>query len=216
MFKRLLVVGAVLLVAGGASAQVNDFETEFSGASNPNGVWTYRSVDIPSANSAGVNMVFPDNCCGNTLWQDADGPPGPAAGRDTFSVIGSGLMHPGTSTDALLGYIYPGSATNPVTVDVSLSDGNATAGGDGKIVSFWVNDSQVGSSIVLPDQHPAAVPFNTTVPMSPGDVFVIRANQGGSNSFDSIGVSATFTVVPEPGSLALFLLGLPLFGRRFR
>jgi hypothetical protein len=175
----------------------------FSTTSNPSGPWSYQSALIGALPSTATNMVYPDMV---NLQSWATTFP-----TDVYCLIGpNGLMHPGNETDSLLGFIYPLSYSATVFVSVTSRDDEHNPSSDGKLLSLWLNDTQLRSQF-LPGDYAGEFDMRDFVTMNPGDKLYLRLNRGSNNinfgdsQLESITV--TQTSVPEPAALLLFGLG---------
>ena len=213
--SRLVALGALAsaIAAPAQAAFVHEHVTEFSTASNPNGVWEYRTAGDGVVNSASVLDAGLDTCCGGANWN---------GNGDTFNLIGQNVMHPGDHSDAILTFVYPDAFAAPVAVHFDFGDLQTPCGGNGARFTFSLNDTLVFTQLV-PDSFSSDIVVNLLSAMAPGDKFFIRLDRGpGTNNFcdgcSLVSAKFTSTTVPEPASLGLLsLLGLPavsLFRRR--
>lgn len=203
----LAALTAVLLRASAADAIQQFFSYNnvagFSSTSNPSGPWSYQSLLIGASPSTATNMVFPDMV---NLQSWATTFP-----TDVYDLIGpNGLMHPGNQTDSLLGFIYPLDHAATVGITVDSRDDEFNPSSDGKLLSMWLNNSQLASQF-LPGDYSGDILWQQSLTMHPGDRFNLRLNRGSNNinfgdsQFEF--VTITQTSVPEPDSFALLGLG---------
>jgi hypothetical protein len=108
----------------------------------------------------------------------------------------------------MLGFIYPLNYSATVAINVASSDPDPTLSSDGKLLSMWLNNTQLASQF-LPGNYSGNIPWQDSLTMHPGDRFYLRLNENTNNSADSQHefVTITQTSVPEPGSLILLGLG---------
>jgi hypothetical protein len=123
--------------------------------------------------------------------------PGPAGEYAILRVTNSVITVP--QTISLTGLFW-GEDTHGTTTDVHILQ-NGAAIFNGNVNGFGT---------------PSNVPFNLTVSINPGDTLDFAVGRGnGNHNADSTGLTANWTVVPEPsGVLMLGMTGMALLKRR--
>jgi hypothetical protein len=201
---------AVALSSAVAHATSFDPAADFSLAGNPNGPWSYgysQSLGgplIPHAGSgdfSGLQFWNTDFSIG-LPWvaRNSTATPMNWAGTTTFAP-GALSLHPGPNGQvALLRF------TVPATGQYSLSGafyGQDYVGPTTTDVHLLLNGVSIFDGVVT--DFGTGVPFNTSLTLAGGSFLDFAVGFGGNQTYlyDSTGLSATITAVPEPTALAL-------------
>jgi PEP-CTERM motif-containing protein len=124
-------------------------------------------------------------------------------------------MHPGPGTvESIVQWTAPAAGMYSISGFFELLDDHA----NGVFVKIYDNNTPEFTPL-LPLTGPAAPPstpggkdsFALTLSLNPGDVIYFGVNNAGNYFYDSTGLAATITAVPEPTSLSLFASGLAGF-----
>ena len=221
-------------------ATAYDLKTEWSDAANPNGVWTYReganalphvaswqstlggwSVAQPGwaksengsdrlpfwFNSNGSETFAHDFLAGDIVVHTTD----PANG------VGSGVANviwtsPDAGTASITGGVWMGRDIGRANDWQILKNGAPLTGG-----SIFSGDAFSRATPFLLTAGSGGASAVTNIPIAVGDTLELRFTLAGtSGSGDFVGTNFTVnTVVPEPGIMAIALIGaVPLLARR--
>ena len=206
-----ILVGAL---ATGAMAQTYDAANDFSAANNPNGVWTFGyentfagafNVSTNQASGSGI-----DSWRGNNV---GDGNPG-AYHNSLGTTVDIGtvewdpnqlILHPGPSGEYSIAR-FTAPTTGLYTVSASFigqDDGQGTT----TDVHVLQNNVSVYDNLVLGFHNANSTSFTTT--LTAGDTLDAAVGFGPNNNFgyDSTGVGFTIQAAPEPGTIAVLVLG---------
>ena len=209
-------------------AQDYDFEAEYSTTSNPGSVWSYRyQAGTPQQLRDGnydLLTTLEDNFAGlgagfsawhmPTLLAPLVGLNGTA---NSFNIGGAGPIEPGES------FLSPGFLelavvqwTAPFSgiIDIAYGFADRQTGGDG--IAWFVDKGDASGNLAAGtynDGGNTGVLHILGLSVVAGDQinFVIDAQQAlgvGDNSADLTRLYAHITVIPEPGTVALVVVGL--------
>ncbi len=223
IYLSSLILGTMGSLQGVSADVVYDASTGFSTTANPNGVWTYGSST--TLGSTFIQGVTHGKSFGIDYWVN------------DFNVSSPSITHNGTSgaiqyanitwQPGQLGF-HPGSSgqnavirfTAPSAESYSLS--SAFKGLDRTPTTTDVHVLLNGVSLFngVVNGFGSGPTFSNILSLSVGDKidFSVGYGSNGTNLFDTTGLTATLTVVPEPsGSLAFALGSLMVasyYGRR--
>ena len=213
-----------------AQASVYNAVTDFSSTSNPNGTWTYGYgvTGTPgsfTAFSSESSTLYP----GANVWYTTTpgynlpivgkSPLGTTccAGGTTVTVPNNVLwMHPGStlnsspSVDSIVEWTAPSTGT--YLISGSFEQLDTTGNGDGVKGIVDINGNVVYSQTVGPTPAYPNEPqhtFSYTSFLTAGETVLFGVNDGGNGNFfyDSTGLQATVSSVPEPSTWAMMILG---------
>ena len=220
--KKLALISTVAILGLIAIAQPNaahasDVTADFSGTSNPNGVWSYGSswtiggsfvLDTIKTNS--VDGIGLTGWLANPSVGGADGSPyvayngtaGPITNNhNTVYQPGQLAIVPGFTNDyAVVRYTAPSAGTFNIA---STFSGLSTLGDDVNVY-ILTNGVPMFSSSVVGSPDPASFSGTRTLALGETVDFVVAtAIPDGVNYETTTLFSATVTTVPEPGVLGL-------------
>ncbi len=200
-----IAAGAALFlgtIGAAGAATIADFVNDFSTTTNTPGDWSYGAI----ASFGGALTLFPNH------YQDVsrdDWNPGgrtPLVGRlNPGFGTPAGLLHPGSGgiyADAR--YIVPADVVAEISVSFAIGDPSTTTDGHVLLNGVSLFDTPIDAA------HPASA-FLTTISLHTGDILDFIAGDGGNGvQFDTTLFSATLSegVLPEPGTLAVLIMGL--------
>jgi hypothetical protein len=209
---------AALALATSTSAQTYDATADFGIGSNPNGVWTYGVtttvggtldlLSVPSSTSAFLFWNHPTLNDLNTPLIAKNISGGPIANIPN----GFLTLHPGPTTQAVLRF------TAPTTASYSLST-QFFSGDLGETTGFVLHNGTTLFSDTTTSDSPS---FGATLTLQVGDTLDIVVDKGADDYlFDNTPVTLVLqnvsTAAPEPATVALFLpSGLVWLVRRRR
>jgi hypothetical protein len=223
---------ALALASGAAQASLYDAVGDFSSTTNPSNQWTYgygvtgssfkaytqeSSTLYPGANvwyttTPGYNLPIVGHSDSGTTC---------CTGGITVTVPPDVLwMHPGStlngssSVDSIVEWTAPASGTYLISGFFEQLD--TTGNGDGVRAIVDVNGHTVYSPTVGPNSPYPGPPykFSYTTALNAGQTVLFGVNDGGNGNFyyDSTGLSATISSVPEPATWAMMILGFAGMG----
>jgi len=215
--RRLLFIAALLggMTARAKAGQIYDAAADFSIASNPNGVWSYGS----SLTLGGTLSLYAhhDNVSGIDLWRDQTDPNVSHNGTNNAITINSATWQPGELA------FHPGPNgqfsvirfTAPTVGSYSLDaafSGIDFIGPTTTDVHVLHNGTSIFDGTVL--AYGPGPTFSSTISLSTGDTidFAVGFGPDGNYGFDSTGIAATLTAVPEPSGLLMLTLGIGIVG----
>jgi hypothetical protein len=231
LFSLVVAAMVTVLIPGISNATIWNDVTDFS-SSNPSGAWRYGD-GITGTPSFFLYTAFSTACdgfSGVSCWQP---PPAdvmfgvPVVGINTTGstldfatvVLPTDVLwvHPGVSTDSIVQWTAPAAGIYSISGFFEMLDTAPPPQGHPVFVGIYDNSTpEFGGSLFLPRASPPDTPgqkdpFSLTLSLNAGDVISFGVNNGGSVFFDSTGLAATITTVPEPTSLSLFASGLAGF-----
>ena len=157
---------------GGAGTTTNTFTTDFSGTQGPR--WYYLNED-------GSQMTYSSG-----LW----------SGNQLYKGVWNNGFHPGTTTDAVVKYVVPG--TGSVRIVGSFYDLD-TGGGNGVICAIEKNGvSVVGGPYSIANGDTTGYTYDITNSVTDGDYFTFTVAPIGGNSNDSTSLNPVITYTPQP------------------
>jgi PEP-CTERM motif len=227
--RVLLAATAALGIAGAAGATTYDAVADFS-TSSSTGIFSYGTgvtgTDFTPYTNFNLNCLGAGTACWQTAMPILEVPA--VVKNTTGATLNPGtvvlptdvlLVHPGQSTDSIVRFTVPVTGTYHVSGFFEILDTNPT--GVNAIIA--VDDLSIVASVPL--QFPAAThpgtpgasfPFSGTFFAPAGTFIDYGVNNAGNFLNDSVGLSLTFTTVPEPASWALMLVGFGAGGVALR
>ncbi len=203
----LAAVFLFLMAAPAAFATTWSAQSDFSAASNPNGVWSYgwsdtlagtlHLYDKVSTSSSGVAWYDPGNSVLGTpsVWKNT--------GSSTSYGVAPGdiSLAPGANySDCIVKWVSP--------VSGKINIGGMFGAGDSGAMSYYVSVDGVSKYQWLNASGDES--FNFTQAVSSGDIidFVVGPSTGGSFYYGNTPLNVTIQPVPEPATFLLFGAGL--------
>lgn len=221
---------STLMSVSAVSAQVYDAASDFSLASNPNGVWQYGITSTNSLDSPFILDTFQETYGPVEFWGVANtvylgGPPFVSHNTSNMEIEygsvrwqpGQILMHPGQNGEySVLRWTAPSAGTLFVQTSFIGQDVETTT----TDVHVVHNDTSLFDGNV--NGYLNSTSFTGTIQVAANDTLDIAVGYGnGQFHNDSTGVRAHFTLVPAPSAWMTALLGaVPgvsvLLRRRYR
>lgn len=221
----LVAAMATVFSPGISNATIWNDVTDFS-SFNPSGAWRYG--DGITGTTFFLYTAFSTTCdgvSGISCWQPPVTMFGvPVVGMNTTAstidfatvVLPNDVLwvHPGVSTDSIVQWTAPAAGIYSISGFFEVLDTAPPPQGHRIFVGIYDNSTpEFGGSLFIPRASPPNTPgqkdpFSLTLSLNAGDVISFGVNNGGSVFFDSAGLAATITTVPEPTSLSLFASGL--------
>jgi hypothetical protein len=200
--RALVILAACATVLAAGHANAYDAASDFSTASNPNGVWRYGY----SIGSGYAYLSF--DVASSTSWSSSTyqslGAPAiwlPAPASLTLN------LHPGPDpySPAILRFTAPASGTYAYAVQFFAGDSGVMNGG------VFVNGNTASPLVYFASTN--ANPGNSgTVLLLAGDTLDVTVGNNGSFFFGTTPVAFSISAVPEPAPAALLLAGLAVLG----
>ena len=142
----------------------------------------------------------------------------PTSFADTVTIPGNAVfLHPGANAgeDGIANFIAPKTST--YSFSGAFTRYSTVNGGDGVNVSVLGNGSTLSSgSISNGAGYGASSAFNGTVQLAAGQALTFAVNRNGEYQYDSTGLAAAISVVPEPATWAMMILGMGAVGGMLR
>jgi hypothetical protein len=222
---RVGLVAALLALPAAANAVSWDVAADFS---NP--VFAYGS-GVNGSSFTALPTYLPDNCFGVSGLACYQSAPfsHPVIAKKSGSAYNSGgvfiptdtlYLHPADGqpgTDALVSFTATAASTHRLSGFFQRQD--TTNNGDGTAVSIFssTNPSALFSAVLPGTSWGSQTSFGTIdVFLNAGQSVTFGVANNGSYQFDSTGLSATITAVPEPAQWTLMIGGFGLAGGALR
>ncbi len=202
----------VLSLTSAAQATVYDVFSDFSLASNPNGVWTYG---YETTLGGALNLYDSPVTSGYEIWRSTVvqslGAPAdwinPTASTIGVTPAHTAAFHPGPSGEFSI-YRFTTPSTGSYVLS-SIFSGIDRGGADVHILN---NGTPIFTANITGGSTSS---FGNTLSLTAGDLIDFAVGFGTDNSFffDSTGIAATLSTaggasVPEPASIVLLGIGL--------
>ena len=214
-----LSLSGLLIWTMTVQAQSFDLKTDWSDASNPNGVWRYRQgTTVLSSSTWAFDFTAQPAWLGGTpaVWLKTQS----TAGFDV--VVGDVVTHTATNTNPLTNTVW----TSPAAGTIDINGGVWMIREIGRSNDWFIrhNGSLLSSgSLSSGDPFNRASPFDldtgsggvlNNIAVNAGDQIEISFQTTGNLAGDYVGVNfgIILTAVPEPGSLALMGLAASAAG----
>ena len=203
----VLLFVALIATVGAAQAASFDAFTDFSTASNPNGVWTYGFET-----TLGGALTLYDQPSGTTVWRHSvvQSLGAPADFIAPMTTPTTAAFHPGpTDQFSVFRFTAPSAAAYSLSSSFSPLDSTTTD------VHVLLDNVSIFDGIVDATHSPT---FSTLLALSTGETVDFAVGWGENQNFfsDSTALTATLRTVEavaEPGTLALLGTGLIALSR---
>ena len=222
LLKPLAAAILAFSAFGASAVTVYDLGAEFSGTSNPSGVWSYgetngfggaftKFTDNSTITAGLASWVGPNNLYltpvvyHNTTGSEISlGTRKIAAGETGF--------HPAENSSRETTFRFTAPTTASYTFN-GVFFGQDETGSTSTLVGLFHNGSLLGGAAVNGYRVDTA-PLIRTLTLNAGDTLDLSVDNAGNFQYDSTGVRVIITAVPvpEPETLALMLAGLGAVG----
>lgn len=213
--KMMALAGAACIaLTSAAHATTWSASGDFSSSSNPNGAWSYLEGNVA--------YTATETLGGLTGWYDAAGSSAVPAvlGNTTGAATTFGtltvqtnelLVHPwidnsGNPVDSIVRWTAPAAGTYDITGFFQRID-NTVGAGDGVTFDLLAGGTSLTSGAIGSSNYNAQT-FSYVETLAAGQSVDFAVGPGSNFFYDSTGLNATISTVPEPLTAGLLFTGL--------
>jgi hypothetical protein len=225
---KLMVLVSAAAVAASAHAASYSALGDFT-LSNPSGPWSYGTGIGGSQVAFSNNFTSCFNAANFECQNSAGSGDVPGVGKVTSGasaeLVGTVLvpnsvlwMHPGDGANAPadVSVVFTAPSAGVYSVSGYFERLSTANNGNGVTVAIYDNGSSIYSDSLTTLTYGSETKFDENVTLAAGDKLTFDVGNNGEYTYDSTGLSATITAVPEPAAWALMLGGVLMAGAALR